>query len=265
MSNFVRHPYHLVDESPWPLLAAAGGLFITSGMLKGFAQGEWVLFFLGGAHVWLLSGLWWNDMSKKGGVQGLHTFVVQTGLRWGMALLMVSEAFFFLSFFGTFSMGSLSPAIEIGGAWPPLGVLVFSPWEVPLLNTIVLLSSGLTVTWAHHAVQSGELGEALLGLGSTLVLGGYFTCLQGFEYWEASFSFADSVYGSSFYIATGFHGIHVIVGSLFLLVSLFRLKQCSFSASHHVGLEAGIWYWHFVDVVWLFLYLVVYWWGNSVN
>nr|BAB97223.1 cytochrome oxidase subunit III [Tigriopus japonicus] len=263
MSNFVRHPYHLVDESPWPLFAALGGLFLTSGMLKGFAEGNWILFFLGAAHLGVLSSLWWNDMSKEGSSQGLHSFVVQTGLRWGMALFIVSEAFFFLSFFWNFFHSSLSPAIEIGGVWPPAGILVFSPWEVPLLNTIVLLSSGLSVTWSHHSVQAGELSQGALGLLLTLLLGGYFTCLQAFEYWEASFSFADSVYGSSFYIATGFHGIHVIVGSLFLLVSFIRLRGCSFSSSHHVGLEAAIWYWHFVDVVWLFLYLTIYWWGNS--
>jgi cytochrome c oxidase subunit 3 len=150
----------------------------------------------------------------------------------------------------------------LGGLWPPLGVVPFNPFGVPLLNTIILVSSGVSVTWAHHALIAGEYGQVKKSLGLTIVLGLYFTALQGLEYYEASFRFADSIYGSTFFIATGFHGLHVIVGTLFLLVCWVRHLKGEFSAAHHFGFEAAAWYWHFVDVVWLFLYLALYWWGG---
>jgi cytochrome c oxidase subunit 3 len=152
----------------------------------------------------------------------------------------------------------LAPAVELGSVWPPVGIQPFNPLEVPLLNTVILLSSGVRVTWAHHSLIAGNHGSAFAGLTITIGLGFYFTCLQAFEYFEASFRIADGVFGSTFFVATGFHGLHVIVGSLFLLVCAIRIKKGHFRASHHFGFEAAAWYWHFVDVVWLFLYVTIY-------
>nr|AGT28478.1 cytochrome c oxidase subunit III [Pseudodiaptomus annandalei] len=255
-------PYHMVDESPWPLYGSLGGLYLTSGMVSWFHLNSMILFYFGLLILSLVMFQWWRDVSREGANQGLHSSIVELGLRWGMLLFITSEVFFFLSFFWAFFHASLSPNVEIGAIWPPMGITPFNPFEIPLLNTIVLVSSGVSVTWAHHAMMEGDHGQAKLGLLLTILLGVYFTFLQGFEYYEASFSFADSVYGSTFFIATGFHGLHVIVGTLFLTVMYFRLLKFEFSPAHHFGFEAAAWYWHFVDVVWLFLYLTIYWWGG---
>jgi len=179
-----------------------------------------------------------------------------------MILFILSEICFFFSFFWAFFHSSLVPTIELGSVWPPQGIEVLNPFSVPLLNTAVLLSSGATVTWAHHAIISGKRDEAIQGLFLTLILGALFTSLQVMEYIEASFCIADSVYGSVFFVATGFHGLHVIIGTTFLAVCWFRLLYHQFTRHHHFGFEAASWYWHFVDVVWLFLYVCIYWWGS---
>lgn len=210
----------------------------------------------------LVIGQWWRDVSSEGAFQGLHSLIVELGLRYGILLFIVSEVLFFRSFFWAFFHRSLAPAVEIGGSWPPLGIQTFDPTGVPLLNTIVLLSSGIRVTWAHHALIAGNHQAAFNGLILTIILGVYFTALQALEYYEASFSIADGAYGSTFFVATGFHGLHVIVGSLFLIVCALRIYKGHFSAAHHFGFEAAAWYWHFVDVVWLFLYITIYWWGR---
>nr|AHB52775.1 cytochrome c oxidase subunit III [Schizopera knabeni] len=262
MSNLIRHPYHLVDESPWPLVATAGAFFLTTGLLEWFHYRSPSLMALGLGVIMLTMVQWWRDVSHEGASQGLHSALVELGLRYGMVLFITSEVLFFVSFFWAFFHSSLAPTVELGANWPPAGVVPFNPLEVPLLNTIVLLSSGVSVTWAHHALMSGDHHSALIGTLTTVSLGVYFTALQALEYWEASFSISDSVYGTTFFVATGFHGLHVIVGTLFLLVCAIRLFNGHFSASHHFGFEAAAWYWHFVDIVWLFLYAVVYWWGG---
>lgn len=262
MSNLVRHPYHLVDESPWPLVRAFGGLFVTAGILSWFHLNSMSLFIVALIILSLTIFQWWRDISREGRAQGHHAAIVELGLRWGMALFIVSEVLFFISFFWAFFHRRLAPAVEIGRLWPPVGIHPFNPFQVPLLNTIVLLSSGVRVTWAHHAIIENNYSQALQGLTLTVGLGVYFTALQAIEYLEASFTFADSVYGSTFYLATGFHGLHVLVGTVFLAVCLFRHLNCEFRATHHFGLEAAAWYWHFVDVVWLFLYITIYWWGG---
>jgi len=263
MSNLIRHPYHLVDESPWPLFAALGSLVLTSGLVKWFHLSSSELIFLGLALIILVIIQWWRDVSREGALQGLHTGIVELGLRWGIILFIVSEVFFFLSFFWAFFHSSLAPNVELGGTWPPAGIKAFNPFQVPLLNTIVLLSSGVTVTWAHHSLIAGNHSATLQGLALTIALGIYFTGLQALEYFEASFTIADRAYGSTFFIATGFHGLHVIVGTSFLAVCLYRHINSEFRASHHFGFEAAAWYWHFVDVVWLFLYVTIYWWGGA--
>jgi len=263
MSNVICHPYHIVDESPWPVYGSLGGLFLTSGIVSWFHLNSIELFFLGLSILLLVIYQWWRDISREGRVQGHHRAIVELGLRWGILLFIVSEVFFFLRFFWAFFHRSLAPNVELGGIWPPLGLVVFNPFQVPLLNTVVLVSSGVRVTWAHHAIIEGKFYQFKLSIMITIFLGVYFTFLQGLEYYEARFSFADRVYGSTFFIATGFHGLHVIIGTLFLFVCLLRHLKFEFRPSHHFGFEAAAWYWHFVDVVWLFLYIVVYWWGGA--
>ena len=263
MSNLIRHPYHLVDESPWPLIGSIGAFFITSGLVKWFHFYSFSLLLTGIAIILIVIYQWWRDISKEGTAQGLHLNIVELGLRWGIILFIVSEIFFFLSFFWAFFHRSLAPVVELGGIWPPIGIATFNPFEVPLLNTIVLLSSGVSVTWAHHALIRGDHSSAAQGLILTIFLGVYFTCLQAIEYYEASFRIADSVYGATFFIATGFHGLHVLVGTSFLIVCFWRLISGHFSAIQHFGFEAAAWYWHFVDVVWLFLFISIYWWGGA--
>jgi len=262
MSKLVRHSYHLVDESPWPLIASVGGAFLTVGIVKWFHYNSLSLFLIGTLVILLTSLQWWHDISKESTIQGLHRAFVELGLRYGIILFIVSEVLFFISFFWRFFHHRLAPAVEVGSAWPPAGIFPFNPLEIPLLNTTILLSSGVTVTWAHHALLSGNHTKAIYGLVLTCILGFYFTALQALEYVEASFSIADGVFGSTFFLATGFHGLHVIVGSVFLMCSLLRLSTGHFRPSHHFGFEAAAWYWHFVDVVWLFLYISIYWWGG---
>ena len=261
----LKHPYHLVDPSPWPLLGSLGALTMAFGMVK------YMHYYAGGFYV-LVFGLlvtsftmfvWWRDIIREGTFEGRHTKKVQRGLRLGVILFIVSEVMFFVSFFWAFFHSSLGPAIQIGQLWPPLGIEVMSPWGIPLLNTVILLSSGATVTWAHHAVVAGEKQHAVYGLILTVILAILFTGFQVFEYLHAEFTISDSVYGSSFYMATGFHGFHVLVGSIFLLVCLVRLRNDHFTRTHHIGFEGAIWYWHFVDVVWLFLFVTIYWWGGN--
>nr|YP_009231560.1 cytochrome c oxidase subunit III [Dixella aestivalis]ALZ48581.1 cytochrome c oxidase subunit III [Dixella aestivalis] len=262
MSTHSNHPYHLVDYSPWPLTGAIGVMTTVSGMVQWFHQYDMSLFILGNLITILTAYQWWRDISREGTFQGLHTFTVTLGLRWGMILFIVSEIFFFISFFWAFFHSSLSPAIELGSTWPPTGIMAFNPFQIPLLNTAILLASGVTVTWAHHSLMEGNHTQTTQGLFFTVILGIYFTILQAYEYMEASFSIADAVYGSTFYMATGFHGLHVLIGTTFLLVCLIRHVKFHFSSTHHFGFEAAAWYWHFVDVVWLFLYVTIYWWGS---
>lgn len=261
MSNIFNHPYHLVDESPWPIATATNAYILVVGLVWWFYTN---IFFLAGIGLFgliLISTQWWRDVSREGSYQGLHTKIVVLGLRWGIILFICSEVFFFLSFFWAFFHSRLRPDIEIGSQWPPMGIIVFNPWGVPLLNTLVLVSSGVRVTWSHKSIEENYHNQALNSLGITIILGIYFTVLQGIEYCEASFTFADSCYGSTFFIATGFHGLHVIVGTLFLIVSFIRITWGKFRSLHHFGFVAAIWYWHFVDVVWLFLFIWIYVWG----
>nr|YP_009185962.1 cytochrome c oxidase subunit III [Sciodrepoides watsoni]ALO70912.1 cytochrome c oxidase subunit 3 [Sciodrepoides watsoni] len=262
MSLHKNHPFHLVDFSPWPILGALSAMISMIGLIKWFHIFEVNLFLIGMITTMFIMYQWWRDVSREGTFQGLHTFNVTMGLRWGMILFITSEVFFFISFFWGFFHSSLSPSIELGMIWPPKGIMTFNPIQIPLLNTLILLTSGLTVTWAHHSLIENNFKMTTQGLLLTVILGVYFSILQAYEYIEASFTISDSVYGSSFFMATGFHGIHVIIGTTFLLVCLMRHLKNHFSSIHHFGFEAAAWYWHFVDVVWLFLYISLYWWGS---
>jgi len=254
-----------VDPSPWPLVAAIGALGFTSGMVMYMHAYTGGGFFMTMGLVTIVYCMytWWRDIVREATYEGLHTQVVQEGLRMGMLLFICSEVMFFFAFFWAFFHSSVNPVPEIGSLWPPQGIEVFNPWEVPFLNTIILLSSGATVTWAHHSIVAGDRRGAILALVYTIVLAIAFTGFQVFEYTHASFSMSDGIYGSCFYMATGFHGFHVFVGTCFLTVCLARLIRHHFTREHHYGFEAAAWYWHFVDVVWLFLFVAVYWWGGN--
>lgn len=262
MSINHNHPYHLVDYRPWPLTGAIGTITLVTGLIKWFHNFNINLLILGYFIVLLTIYQWWRDICREGTFQGKHTILVSKGLRWGIILFIVSEIFFFISFFWAFFHRRLSPNIEIGSIWPPISITPFNPFQIPLLNTIILITSGITVTWAHHALIENNYTQTSQRLFITIILGIYFTILQAYEYIEAPFTIADSVYGSTFFLATGFHGLHVIIGTIFLIICFFRHLNNHFSRNHHFGFEAAAWYWHFVDVVWLFLYISIYWWGN---
>nr|YP_007890657.1 cytochrome c oxidase subunit III [Jakoba bahamiensis]AGH24151.1 cytochrome c oxidase subunit 3 [Jakoba bahamiensis] len=260
-----KHPFHIVDPSPWPLLGALSAFCMTTGgvlYMHSYAGGGYV--FLLGLTMFLYTlAVWSRDIVRESTYQGHHTVAVQRGLRYGMLLFIVSEVMFFVAFFWGFFHSSLSPSIEIGAVWPPKGIEVFNAWDIPFLNTLILLLSGATVTWSHHAMIHGNRTQSITGLVLTVLLAVVFTSLQAFEYYNASFSISDGIYGSTFYMATGFHGFHVFVGTCFLSVCLLRQLRYHFTTNHHFGFEAAAWYWHFVDVVWLFLFVSIYWWGSA--
>jgi cytochrome c oxidase subunit 3 len=230
--------------------------------MHGFEKGGFLLS-LGLITIIYSMYVWWRDVIREGTFQGHHTFAVQRGLRYGMLLFIVSEVMFFFAFFWAFFHSSLAPTVELGAVWPPKGVEVLDPWQIPFLNTVILLSSGASVTWAHHAILAGEKAQATYSLVITVALAVLFTAFQVSEYLEAPFTIADSVYSSTFFVATGFHGFHVFVGTIFLAICLGRVLQNHFTRQHHFGFEAAAWYWHFVDVVWLFLFVTIYWWGGT--
>nr|YP_007475020.1 cytochrome c oxidase subunit 3 [Amblyomma cajennense]YP_009332015.1 cytochrome c oxidase subunit III [Amblyomma sculptum]AFU55269.1 cytochrome c oxidase subunit 3 [Amblyomma cajennense]APH07712.1 cytochrome c oxidase subunit 3 [Amblyomma sculptum]WEF75032.1 cytochrome c oxidase subunit III [Amblyomma sculptum] len=254
------HPFHLVEKSPWPLTSSISAFSLTLGFVNYFNNNNILLVLIAMMVLFLSSFQWWRDVSREASFQGFHTKYVLEGLKLGMLLFILSEVFFFISFFWAFFHSSLSPNIEIGSQWPPQNIIPFNPFEIPLLNSTILISSGISVTWAHHAIMNGDYFSSLMSLKITIMLGAMFTMFQVFEYYQAQFSITDSVFGSTFFLTTGFHGIHVIIGSLFLLVSYFRIKNSLISKSHFFGFEASAWYWHFVDVVWLFLFTFMYWW-----
>jgi len=261
-SRLNKHPYHIVTPSPWPIMASLAALITTFGgvlYMHSYKLGGWTLVF-GILYLTVIAGLWWRDVVREATYEGAHTAKVQTGLKLGMILFIVSEVMFFFAFFWAYFHSSLAPGIEIGSIWPPVGIDVFNPWSIPLLNTFILLLSGVTITYAHHAIISGSKVYANDGFIFTIILAITFTALQAYEYIEAPFNISDGIYGSTFYMATGFHGFHVMIGTTFIAVCFLRLHQ--FTRTHHVGFEAAAWYWHFVDVVWLFLFVTIYWWGS---
>ena len=258
----IRQPFHLVELRPWPVIRSVGALILTTGIASWFHLHNIICFYLSLTLIILTIFIWWRDVIREATFQGFHTIYVNRGLRWGIILFITSEVLFFFAFFWAFFHRRLSPTPELGCAWPPSGITPLNPYATPLLNTATLLASGVTVTWAHHSLINQNRNNAIQALTLTIVLGIYFTFLQATEYFEASFSIADRVYGSTFFVSTGFHGLHVLIGSTFLLVCLTRTLFFQFSSQHHFGFEAAAWYWHFVDVVWICLYLCIYWWGS---
>lgn len=257
-----KHPYHLVDPSPWPLTSSfAAGAMLLGIILWAHYGTRWV-FVVGLIGVLASMYLWFRDVVREARTPGIHTPVVRLGMRYGMMLFIASEVMFFVAFFWAYFHFALYPE-HVSGAekaiWPPAGIHTFDPFHLPLLNTLILLLSGCTVTWAHHALLENDRKGMLQGLGLTVLLGITFTFFQAVEYAEAPFAFSGGgIYPSTFFLATGFHGFHVIVGTIFLAVCWFRAWKGHFTPQRHFGFEAAAWYWHFVDVVWLFLFVCVY-------
>jgi len=286
-----QHDYHLVNPSPWPLVGSLAALVLAIGAIAWMRTGNGGLFGVEGPWLFgigLLGVLitmigWWRDVVHESVYEGAHTPVVQLHLRYGMILFIASEVMFFVAWFWAYFDAALFPAAEVisgdqmvgltarqeatGGQWPPVAtgdgrfVSAFEPWGLPLVNTLVLLLSGTTVTWAHHALLQNDRRGLVWGLSLTILLGVSFTALQAYEYTHAAFEFSGHIYGSVFFMATGFHGAHVIIGTLFLTVCLVRALAGHFTPQKHFGFEAAAWYWHFVDVVWLFLFASIYVWG----
>nr|QHQ98488.1 cytochrome oxidase subunit 3 [Microdiplogynium sp. XFX] len=255
------HPFHLVEKSPWPIVGSLTALFTTMGLINMMHNSNFTLIYMAFIMMLLTMFQWWRDITREATFQGYHTLKVLKGMKWGMMLFILSEVLFFMSFFWAFFHASLAPDTEMGMIWPPTGINPFNPFHVPLLNTAILLSSGVTITWSHHSIIHKNLKEAFLALMLTILLGLYFTMLQAWEYLQASFTISDSIYGTTFFVTTGFHGLHVIIGTSFLMVNLMRMYMNHFSKTHHFSFEAAAWYWHFVDVVWLFLFTFMYWWA----
>ncbi len=263
----IFHTYHIVNPSPWPFMVSFSAFFTVLGrvLFMHFFELGFKLFIIGLISTIINVTFWWRDIIREGTFEGQHTVAVQNGLRFGMILFIVSEIRLFFAFFWAFFHASLNPTPAIGSEWPSKGIEAMNPWLIPLLNTILLLTSGASLTWSHSALIGGYRMEVITGLLFTLLFATLFTILQGYEYVNASFTIADGVYGSTFYMLTGLHGFHVIVGTIFLIVSLYRVVRHHFTMSNHVGYECAAWYWHFVDVVWIFLFLAVYVWGDSFN
>lgn len=258
-----NHPFHLVNPSPWPITTSISIFILISRTIYIFKYNNIsYIIYLRITLILLSLYQWWRDIIRERTYQGHHTKKVILNIKLGIIFLISSEIIFFLSFFWRFFHRRLSPSIEIGLLWPPKGIIQFNPFQIPLLNTIILLSSGITITWTHNSLLNNNYSQTSQRLFFTILLGIYFILLQKYEYSEAPFTIADSIYRSTFYLATGFHGIHVIIGTLFLLVNYVRHLNFHFSKYHHIGIEIAAWYWHFVDIVWLFLYLSIYWWGR---
>jgi cytochrome c oxidase subunit 3 len=271
-----QHDYHLVDPSPWPAIGAASAFILAVGLIswmhKLYAAAP-IVFGVGVLGVAYTMIGWWRDVIREAEREGHHTRVVQISHRYGMILFIASEVMFFVAWFWAYFDVALFPADVrqivrdqfVGGVWPPKGIETFNPWHLPLLNTLILLTSGTTVTWAHHALLHDNREGLKWGLICTILLGLTFTGVQAYEYAHAAFAYKGHIYGATFFMATGFHGAHVIIGSLFLIVCLFRAYAGHYTSKQHLGFEFAAWYWHFVDVVWLFLFSCIYVWGAGAG
>jgi cytochrome c oxidase subunit 3 len=277
MAATKNHDYHILPPDQWPLIGAFSALALTGGGVMWMHDNPYgkFVFLLGLLGVLTTMFSWWSNVVREAH-EGHHTPVVSLHLRYGMILFIASEVMFFVAWFWAFFSAALfPPPIEVvegasqmitdatlAPTWPPKGIEVLDPFGFPLLNTFILLCSGTTVTWAHHSLIHGDREGLKKGLWCTILLGLLFTFIQGYEYVHAPFDFKGNIYGATFFMATGFHGAHVIIGTIFLIVCLARAYKGEFTPKQHFGFEAAAWYWHFVDVVWLFLFVSIYVWGG---
>ncbi len=266
MAHEKNHDYHILNPSIWPFIGSIAAFVMLFGAVVFFHSDNPWMFIAGFVSVLFVMYVWWSDTVKENQV-GDHTPVVLIGLRYGFILFIMSEVMFFLAWFWSFfkhamyPMGDMSPLQD--GQFPPAGIEVFDPWHLPLINTLILLCSGAAATWAHHAIAHDEDRKSMVqGLVVAVGLGVLFTIFQAYEYQHAAFGFSGNIYGANFFMATGFHGFHVIVGTIFLAICMLRAMRGHFTKDQHLGFEAAAWYWHFVDVVWLFLFAAIYVWGS---
>jgi len=258
-----KHPFHILPPSPWPLVASVGAFLMALGgahMMHG--EPPWLLA-LGVAVVVFTMFGWWRAVICEGYHEQSHTSAVQRGLRMGMALFIASEVMFFVAFFWAYFHNALHVSPVVAGQWPPEGIEPLHAVGLPLINTSILLLSGVVLMWGRHGLLHGRRRQAVGGIAGAALLGALFLILQAIEYGEAAFAFRSGIYASTFYMATGFHGFHVFVGTCALLVMAVRCSRGTLSPDHHLGLEAAEWYWHFVDVVWLFLFVFFYVWVGA--
>ena len=272
MAHEKNHDYHILHPSVWPFIGAVSGFIMLFGFVLAFGQNtpenlkQPYMFIIGMIGVFYVMYAWWADVIRES-IVGDHTPVVRIGLRYGFIMFIMSEVMFFSAWFWAFFKNAIypmspeSPAVD--GVWPPAGIETFDPWHLPLINTLILLCSGAAATWAHHAIaHENNRKDMATGLIVAIILGVLFTVFQAYEYSHAAFGFSGNIYGATFFMATGFHGFHVIIGTIFLFVCYLRVRAGHFTAERHVGYEAAAWYWHFVDVVWLFLFASIYIWGS---
>nr|QCG69828.1 cytochrome c oxidase subunit III [Andrena hunanensis]QCG69841.1 cytochrome c oxidase subunit III [Andrena striata] len=256
-----NHPFHMVTMSPWPMLTSINIMNMFMSII--------IMMYLKTTTILIISMMtmimcltqWWRDVIRESTFQGCHTLMVTKLIKMSMILFIISELMFFVALFWTYFHSSIAPSIEIGMTWPPTSIKQMNPYNIPLLNSVVLVSSGITVTWTHYSLLTEKSMDAKFSFMLTIILGMYFTFLQVIEYLEATFCFNDSIYGSIFFMTTGFHGSHVNIGLIFLATCFMRLTKNHFSKMHHLHFETASWYWHFVDIIWLFLYITIYWWN----
>ncbi len=266
------HPYHIVRPSIWPLVGALAAGLLAVGMVLFMHEVELSGINIGlkGVILGLLGVLavmffWWKDVIFETVAEKAHNKVTEVGMRYGMSLFIASEVMFFVAFFWAFFSAALFPVEATGFIWPPEGIETLPAFDLPFMMTLILLLSGCSVTWAHHAILEGKNDDVIKALGITVFLGFFFLGFQIYEYTHLAYGFTDGIFASTFYMATGFHGLHVFIGAIFLFVCYARAKKEHFDKENHFGFEAAAWYWHFVDVVWLFLFVAVYWWGSEIG
>nr|AKM70175.1 cytochrome oxidase subunit III [Cinara tujafilina] len=258
----INQPYYILNLSPWPILMSLNtfNLLMSNIMIMNFKFNLYSL--INFMLMIMISIMWWRDIIRESTFQGNHNFYIMNLIKLSMIMFIISEMFLFISFFWNFLHNSLAPSIELGLNWPPKNILFFNPLLIPLLNTIILLTSSFTITLTHFYLMNNKKKNTLIFMNLTIILSLYFLILQFIEYKQAMFTFSDSIFGASFYMATGFHGMHVIIGTIFLMMNLFRMMKLHLSFIHHISFELAAWYWHFIDIIWLFLYMTFYWWNN---
>lgn len=262
--NFQGHPFHMVSPSPWPIYTSISLLSLTCSIVLTTHA------FSNANYFWSLSiftliatmFFWFRDIIAEGTYLGDHTLAVQKGLNIGIGLFIISETLFFLAIFWAYFHSALSPTVDLGAIWPPVNIESINPFELPLINTIILLSSGVTGTYSHHCLIQGNRSGALKGLLYTIILAIIFSCLQAIEYYYSTFTLSDGIFGSCFFFGTGFHGLHVLIGTIYIFTALLRIRAYHLTQNHHFGLEGAMLYWHFVDIIWLYLYISIYYWGS---
>lgn len=258
------HPFHLVTQSLWPLLISIAAYFTAVGAtmyMHSYSFGRFV-FFWGFVHVIVIMALWWRDVIREGTFEGMHTKKVQAGLKLGFILFIVSEVMFFFGFFWAFFHSAAMPSIALGSIWPPYAINPFNPFGIPLVNTCLLLLSGVTITYTHHALINHDFYKTYVGFCETIFYATLFTLLQLKEYCDAPFAISDGIFGSVFFLITGLHGVHVIIGTIFIFVCFLRFLEGHFRFKNNIAFDFSVWYWHFVDAIWLFVFLAIYIWGS---